>query len=113
MHGPKTREGAPNPAPWPFRALWLHAPKRPIFLVEPIVQRPRFLRVLVDTGASLGAISREDARVDVDAAPCLPTSGRQYRPRTVQCRSRRSFHEGNGRRTLKMPDEPIWSRSMH
>src|SRR6516165_11313301 len=37
------------------------------------------------------AISREDARVDVDAAPCLPTSGRQYRPRTVQCRSRRSF----------------------
>ena len=61
------------------------------FLVEPIVQRHTFWECWSIPAPASWAISREDARVDVDAAPCLPTSGRQYRPRTVQCRSRRSF----------------------
>ena len=65
---PEDAEGALNPASWPFRALRLHPPKRPISWSSRSFNGTR-LRVLVDTGASLGAISREDARVDVDAAP--------------------------------------------
>src|SRR5262245_21333084 len=54
--------GLPRPAPpsWAF-SVTLVADSQGHFLVEPIVNGVR-LRMLVDTGASLVAISREDAR---------------------------------------------------
>ena len=70
----------------------------PHFLVEPIVQWHTFCECWSIPGASLvGNFEGKMPGLMSNAAPRLPTSGRQYRPRTVQCRSRRSFLEGNGR----------------
>src|SRR5262249_11047408 len=67
---PEDAEGVPNPASWPFRALWLHAPKRPISWSSRSFNGTHS-PVLVDTGAGLvgnfegrcPGFSREDARV--------------------------------------------------
>jgi len=110
MHGcrPEDAEGAPNPASWPFRALV--ASTRP--------SAPFLARADRSTAHILPSAGRYRRRPHGQLRGKMPElmsmRPRAFRlpddsiePRTVQCRSRRPFLEGNGRRTLKMPDEPI------
>jgi len=50
---PKGAEGRRTPLPGLSAHLWLQRAQAPHFLLEPIVQRHTFCRVLVDTGAGL------------------------------------------------------------
>src|SRR5262249_15775744 len=120
MHGclSRRRGRAPNPASWPFRAL--HAPKAPPSTPLSVTPLPRGIswssRSFNGThSASAGRYRRRPRGQFRGKMPELMS----MRPRAFRLpgdsidRARFSagragpFHEGNGRRTLKMPDEPI------